>query len=120
MMFRRIMKSTPGMAAALAVVALLCALQDMAFAEGRVAVVTTEVIYPGDTVLERQLKSVPITNPNLNGGYASSVDQVVGMITNRTLLPGRTIPVSALRVPFAVKRGASLRLHFHIGNICRG
>ena len=117
MMFRRILKSSTRTAAALAAGTLLCGLPGAAFAEGRVAVVTTEIIYPGETVLERQLKEVPITNPNLNGGYASSVGQVVGMITNRTLLPGRTIPVSGLREPFAVKRGANLRLHFQIGNM---
>ena len=56
-------------------------------------------------------------NPNIAGGYASSVGEVVGMVSSRTLLPGRTIQVSALRAPFAVKRGTTVRLTFAVGSM---
>lgn len=88
-----------------------------AVAAGGYAVVPTSIIYPGEEIFATQIQEVEVTNPNLAGGYAQSVDQVVGMITKRTLLPGRTIPVSALREPFAVKRGTNLRLTFTIGNM---
>ena len=61
------------------------------------AVVPTTIIYPGDTLSASQLQEVEVTNPNLAGDYAKSVSQVEGMVSKRTLLPGRTISVSALR-----------------------
>ncbi|TPP09838.1 flagellar basal body P-ring formation chaperone FlgA [Rhizobium glycinendophyticum] len=95
---------------------VLCFGQGMAFAQGT-AVVPTRVIYPGETVSADQLNVVAVTNPNLSGGYARTKDEVVGMVTKRTLLPGRTIPTSSLREAFAVKRGGSVRLTFSIGNM---
>ncbi|MCL6705513.1 flagellar basal body P-ring formation protein FlgA [Pseudomonas sp. R2.Fl] len=96
---------------------LLLASAAVAAAEGGYAVVPNSIIYPGEEIAATQVQEVEVTNPNLAGGYADSVAQVVGMVTKRTLLPGRTIPVSALREPFAVKRGSNLRLTFAIGNM---
>ena len=39
------------------------------------------------------------------------------MVSKRTLLPGRTIPVSGLRPPYAINRGANIRLTFTIGSM---
>jgi flagellar basal body P-ring formation protein FlgA len=102
--------------AALAVAAALCLGAGPVIAQDT-AVVPTRVIYPGETVSAEQLNVVAVTNPNLSGGYARTKDEVVGMVTKRTLLPGRTIPTSGLREAFAVKRGASVRLTFAIGNM---
>lgn len=88
----------------------------LAFAKDT-AVVPTRVIYPGETVSADQVNVVDVTNPNLSGGYARTKEEVVGMVTKRTLLPGRTIPVASLREAFAVKRGGSVRLTFAIGNM---
>jgi len=81
------------------------------------AVVPTAIIYPGETIAAGQLQEVEVTNPNLSGGYAKSIDEVQGMISKRTLLPGRTISVSALREPYTVTRGSQIRLVFNIGNM---
>lgn len=81
------------------------------------AVVPTAIIYPGEAVEEGRIQVVDVTNPNLRGDYAHTTDQVVGMIAKSTLLPGRTIPVSSLRVPFAMTRGSTVRLTFSIGNM---
>lgn len=81
------------------------------------AVVPRQIIYPGQEIDAAQLQEVEVTNPNLAGGYASGVDQVAGKVSSRTLLPGRTIQISALREPYAVKRGAPVRLTFSIGNM---
>ncbi len=70
-----------------------------------VAVVPRTIIYPGQEINAGQLDVVDVTNPNLIEGYARSIDEVRGMISNRTLVPGRTIMISALRKPFAVRRG---------------
>ncbi|UWU28725.1 flagellar basal body P-ring formation chaperone FlgA [Rhizobium sp. WSM1274] len=79
------------------------------------AVVPTTIIYPGDTLSASQLQEVEVTNPNLAGDYAKSVSQVEGMVSKRTLLPGRTISVSALREAYTVTRGSSIRLVFTLG-----
>ncbi|MBX4910171.1 MULTISPECIES: flagellar basal body P-ring formation chaperone FlgA [Rhizobium] len=79
------------------------------------AVVPTTIIYPGDTLSGSQLQEVEVTNPNLAGDYAKSISQVEGLVSKRTLLPGRTISVSALREPYTVTRGSSIRLVFSLG-----
>lgn len=79
---------------------------------GSTAVVSERVIYPGEEIPGDILKVVAVTNPNLRGGYAEVLQQVDGMIATRTLLPGRTIPLLALRQPWAVERGSAVPLIF--------
>jgi flagella basal body P-ring formation protein FlgA len=81
------------------------------------AVVPTTIIYPGDPISGTQLQEVEVTNPNLAGGYAKSIDQVQGMVSKRTLLPGRTISLSSLREPYTVTRGSTVRLILAIGQM---
>ncbi|MBB4234927.1 flagella basal body P-ring formation protein FlgA [Rhizobium esperanzae] len=79
------------------------------------AVVPTTIIYPGDTLSASQLQEVEVTNPNLAGDFAKSISQVEGLVSKRTLLPGRTISVSGLREAYTVTRGSSIRLVFSLG-----
>lgn len=81
------------------------------------AVVPTEVIYPGDIISSGQLEEVEVTNPNLTGDYAKAIREVTGLVSKRTLLPGRTISVSALRQPYAVTRGSNVRLVMNMGSM---
>jgi len=81
------------------------------------AVVPTTIIYPGDTISSAQLQEVEVTNPNLAGDYAKSISQVEGLVSKRTLLPGRTISISALREPYTVTRGSNIRLVFQLGQM---
>ncbi|MCO5733003.1 flagellar basal body P-ring formation chaperone FlgA [Rhizobium sp. SSA_523] len=82
-----------------------------------VAVVPKQIIYPGQEISATQLEEVEVTNPKLAAGYATALGEVEGMVSTRTLLPGRTIQVATLRAPFLVKRGAPVRLTFAIGNM---
>ncbi len=81
------------------------------------AVVPTEVIYPGDVISSAQLEEVAVTNPNLSGDYAKKISEVTGFVSKRTLVPGRTISISALRQPFAVTRGSNARLVMSVGSM---
>ncbi|MBB4567325.1 flagellar basal body P-ring formation chaperone FlgA [Rhizobium leucaenae] len=81
------------------------------------AVVPTETIYPGDIISSGQLEEVEVTNPNLTGDYAKRLRDVTGLVSKRTLLPGRTISISALRQPFAVTRGSNIRLVMNMGSM---
>lgn len=76
------------------------------------AVVPTQIIYPGEIIDTSKLDIVEVTNPDLATGYAKDVTEVNGMVSTRTLLPGRTITVSHLRYPFTVRRGAEVALTY--------
>lgn len=116
MMFRR--KNTIGAGLAVPVLAaLLAGMASPVLAEMGTAVVPTSTIYPGEEITPSRVEEVEVTNPNLAGDYARRSKEVVGMVAKRTLLPGRTIPVSALREAFAVTRGSAIRLTFTIGNM---
>ncbi len=101
----------------LILVPVLAAQAAPARADMGVAIVPTQIIYPGQEIMPAHLKEVEVTNPNIAAGYASAMAEVVGMVSTRTLLPDRTIQVSGLRAPFAVKRGTTVRLTFAIGNM---
>lgn len=116
MTFRRIKRYLVSGAVASTVAASLWAAPQAAFAQPY-AVVPTQTVYPGETLTASQLEEVPVTNPNIAGGYAQSIAEVEGMISKRTLLPGRTIPVASLRPPYAINRGANIRLTFTLGSM---
>nr|WP_269076423.1 flagellar basal body P-ring formation chaperone FlgA [Allorhizobium undicola] len=88
-----------------------------AAAQDRYAVVPRDIIYPGAAISPSQLDVVKVTNPNLSGGYAADPKEVIGMLSTKTLLAGRTIPLAVLKRPYAVTRGDRLKLVFNIGNL---
>jgi flagella basal body P-ring formation protein FlgA len=100
------------------VLALLCAMASgPAFAEMDTAVVPLSIIYPGEVISQNRVEEVEVTNPNLTGDYAKKIRQVSGMVSKRTLLPGRTISLSGLRQPFAITRGSNVRIVFNVGGM---
>ena len=105
--------------AALAVPAVLAGLlvADAALADARTAVVPKRTIYPGEEIDAGQVEEVEVTNPNIVKGFAETIADVSGMVSKRTLLPGRVILVSALREPFAVSRGTTVQLVFDGGTL---
>jgi flagellar basal body P-ring formation protein FlgA len=117
MMFAsRVLKFMQRAALWAALPAVLCA--GPAFADGLgYAVVPTQIIYPGDEIQPSQLQMVEVTNPDLAGGYAQDVNEVKGMVSTRTLLPGRTIMVATLRLPYTVKRGEKILLIYDQGGL---
>lgn len=117
MMFRRINRMFSVKGAAILAVVMTCITITPSAAADRFAVVPKDIIYPGEPIAEGKLEVVPVTNPNLGGGYAADISEVVGMLSTKTLLPGRTIPVAALKKPYAVTRGSKLRLVVNVGNL---
>jgi flagella basal body P-ring formation protein FlgA len=113
MMFRLIAALRPTLAVLTALAGLFAA--DAVLAEVRMAVVPKRIIYPGEELQPGQLEEVEVTNPNLVKGYAERISAVSGLVTRKTLLPGRVILVSALREPFAVSRGSTVQLVFDNG-----
>lgn len=76
------------------------------------AVVPDSVIYPGQKISREMVREVDVINPNLRPGYAKIIAEVDGFVTRRTLLPGRVIPVSALREAYVIERGKKVALVF--------
>lgn len=91
------------------IVALLCPAAASA-SNGTTAVVPTAVIYPGQSIDPSQLREVPVDNPNIRADYIHTIDEIDGMVATRTLLPGRVIPPTSVRVAYAVERGKPVRL----------
>lgn len=81
------------------------------------AVVPTQIIYPGEEVDVKRLQRVEVTNHNLAQGYAQDIAQVQGLVTTRTLLPGRTIMIASLRQPYSVRRGDKILLVYDNGGL---
>ncbi|WP_280774646.1 flagellar basal body P-ring formation chaperone FlgA [Rhizobium sp. SG_E_25_P2] len=81
------------------------------------AVVPTQIIYPGQEITENQLTTVPVTNPNIAPGYAQKYSEVAGLVTTRTLLPNRTIMIAALREAWTVRRGDKIVLVYDNGGL---
>ncbi|MBC7284370.1 flagellar basal body P-ring formation chaperone FlgA [Hoeflea sp.] len=102
-----------------AAVVLACLIGALAPAQAGqgTAVVPQRTIYPGEELLANLVREVVVTNPNLRAGYAEITDDVLGKITTRTLLPGRIIPVGALRDAWAAERGKSVTLVFSGGGL---
>ncbi len=116
MMFRRKTHKDARLAIAVAVTMLVGAGSPVLAGMGT-AVVPTTTIYPGEEITSSKVDEVDVTNPNLAGEYARTSGEVLGMVAKRTLLPGRTIPPSALRDAFAVTRGSPVRLVFVLGGL---
>jgi flagella basal body P-ring formation protein FlgA len=74
------------------------------------AVVPERTIYPGEELSADLVREVVVTNPNLRRGYITTTGDLLGKVTTRTLLPGRTIPAGALRDAWAVERGKTVAL----------
>lgn len=116
MMFRR-MKTIATTTVTSTALMLAMAFVSPAAAEMGTAVVPKQIIYPGEEISAGIVEEVAVTNPKLAGEYARTVGEVTGMVSSRTLLPGRTILIAALRAPYAVKRGSAVRLSFSIGSM---
>ena len=86
-------------------------------AGGPVAIVPNEVIYPGQEIDVALLREVAVTNPNIRPDYVSSIADLHGAVARRTLLPGRVIPIAAIRESYAVERGTPVRLVFSNGGL---
>ncbi len=89
----------------------------MAMSKEKIAIVPTATIFPGEVISRGKLTEVPVTNPNIAPGYTEAMADVVGKVSKKTLIAGRTIPLGELRDPFAVERGANVRITYTKGGM---
>lgn len=82
------------------------------------APVPTRVIYPGETITQGAVEEARLKRGSrLNADMAASSAEVIGKVSRRTLLPGRTIPLVALREHFLVESGKPVEVRFQAGGL---
>ncbi|SUU88676.1 flagella basal body P-ring formation protein FlgA [Aminobacter aminovorans] len=85
-------------------------------ADQEVVLVPNRVIYPGETIALSSLKEVTLKPGKVRpDAVATLADELDGRIAKRTLLPGRYVPITALREAWLVDRGASVQVVFASG-----
>ncbi|MEQ8347558.1 MAG: flagellar basal body P-ring formation chaperone FlgA [Sneathiellaceae bacterium] len=95
----------------------LAALAGTAVAQ-EMAVVAKRVIYPGETVDAGALTEVKLRRSNrILTSIAQYADQVTGKVAKRTLLPGKLIPINALRDAYMVEAGAPVAVSYVHGGL---
>jgi flagella basal body P-ring formation protein FlgA len=102
---------------ALTLLAALLALAPAAFAQER-APAPNRVIYPGETISHGALGDVALKRGAVLGAdIAAAPNELVGKVARRTLLPGRVVPLSALREAFLVKGGSPAQVRFEANGL---
>lgn len=96
---------------------LFLALGAPATAEEMRAPSPRHVIYPGDMITQGMLIETPLSVQNNSGPVALAPEDIVGMMAARTLLPGLSIPMSALRPPRVVRAGAAVSMIYIDGGL---
>ena len=75
------------------------------------------IIYPGDVLREDMLVDAPLTASASSGPVALGAEDVVGLVARRTLLPGQSIPMSALAAPRVVRAGSAVKIVYIDGGL---
>lgn len=85
---------------------------------GEAVLIPNRVIYPGETIEPASLKQVTlIPGKHKPDGMATRSEELQGKVAKRTLLPGRYIPVTAIRDAWLVEQGASVQVYFTAGSL---
>lgn len=81
-------------------------------------IVPSQIIYPGQTIGNTGLQEKLFTiKSSAAGSYVLSVDQLVGKVARKTLLPGRPILVTAVNEPDLIQRGVAVALVYDTGSL---
>jgi len=85
----------------------------IAFAQGSPVLTPTVPIYPGDVLTKGALRQGFVRGAlSKDPDVVRELDQVVGMIARRTLLPGEVIRSHMVAAPVRVRSGANVRVIF--------
>ena len=107
----------PHVLAVVRLVALLLSPAGAAAADEMRAPSPRQIIYPGDVIAETMLVEAPLAAPSYGGPVALAAEDVVGMMATRTLLPGASIPMSALSPPRVVRARAPVKMIYVEGGL---
>ncbi|MGE0212597.1 MAG: flagellar basal body P-ring formation chaperone FlgA [Parvibaculaceae bacterium] len=97
--------------------AVLCAALP-ALAQSTVTLpVPAVTIYPGDAIAEGQIVDLAFTWYEPSTGLFEERAALVGKVARRTLLPGKPIPLNAVREPHAVSLGTTVLAVYRSGSL---
>lgn len=81
-------------------------------------VVVTGVVYPGQEITPDMVRDVTLRKPlRIKQRIVLERSEIIGMVAQRTLLPGRTIPHAALREAYVVEAGTPVRASYLAGGL---
>ncbi|MBM2712232.1 flagellar basal body P-ring formation protein FlgA [Mesorhizobium caraganae] len=87
-------------------------------AAGEVVLIPNRVIYPGEMIDTGALKQVTLLpGKHRPDAVATQAEELQGKVAKRTLLPGRYIPVAAIRDAWLVEQGAAVQVYFIAGDL---
>ncbi|MES0127348.1 flagellar basal body P-ring formation chaperone FlgA [Mesorhizobium sp. M0029] len=87
-------------------------------ATGEVVLIPNRVIYPGEMIDQGALKPVTLLpGKHRPDAVATQAQELQGKVAKRTLLPGRYIPVAAIRDSWLVEQGAAVQVYFIAGDL---
>ncbi|MER9403065.1 flagellar basal body P-ring formation chaperone FlgA [Mesorhizobium caraganae] len=87
-------------------------------AGGEVVLIPNRVIYPGEMIDTGTLKPVTLLpGKHRPDAVATQAEELQGKVAKRTLLPGRYIPVAAIRDAWLVEQGAAVQVYFIAGDL---
>jgi flagella basal body P-ring formation protein FlgA len=75
------------------------------------------IIYPGELLRDDMLVDAPLSASASSGPVALGAEDVVGLVAKRTLLPGQSIPMSALAAPRVVRAGSAVKMYYVEGGL---
>ena len=85
---------------------------------GEVVLIPNRVIYPGEMIDTGALKQVTLLpGKHRPDAVATQAEELQGKVAKRTLLPGRYIPVAAIRDAWLVEQGAAVQVYFIAGDL---
>jgi flagella basal body P-ring formation protein FlgA len=97
----------------LALAGLALAAWSLSAAAQELGVIPDRIIYPGETIPADALKMAKVRKGKpATVAFARAPAELVGKVARRTLLPGRFVPLSAVRDAFLVQQGAPVQVLF--------
>ena len=76
-------------------------------------VIPTRTIYPGEAIPQDALQLARVRKGKATTTiFARRADELVGKVAKRTLLPGRFVPLAAVRDAYLVQQGAPVQVMF--------
>jgi flagella basal body P-ring formation protein FlgA len=101
--------------ALLALVAGLCPLPAAAQDLG---VIPNRIIYPGETITIDALQMARVRpGRQTTTAFAHQAGELIGKVAKRTLLPGRFVPLGAVRDAYLVQQGAPVQVRLVDGGL---
>ncbi|EJN06384.1 flagella basal body P-ring formation protein FlgA [Phyllobacterium sp. YR531] len=98
--------------------AVACLVASAASADRIAFIVPSQIIYPGQAIGSNGLQEKMFTiKASAAGSYVLSVDQLVGKVARKTLLPGQPILVTAVNEPDLIQRGVAVPIIYDTGTL---